>query len=524
MYRIISASKDTYITNAVKNKKQVTDANVGQAGTLDLFRLYNESTITGETGTVDEVSRLLIKFDLDRLRQLTGSILDIDDSSFNVTMQMKDVFGGQTIPSNYTIAVFPLSKSFDEGQGRDINSFRDLDVANFITASVSSDSPVAWSISGASDSTNDYIGTEGAFQSFALGTEDLSINVTSIVSQTLVGNLPDFGFRVSFSGTHETDNRSRFVKRFGSRHAVDPLLRPRLVAKWDDSLQDDHQDFLFGCTGTLYLNSTKFNDLGNILSGGNEIIGSNSLILRLTSGSSSNTVISGTVITGSVSGTQYLSQSTNTAPSTFFEKIVTASQYSIGSTFVTGVYCATFSIDETDSAILLNQITTANSATFTEVWESLDGTVGYFTGSLVINRVKRSAFNTDFNADPAQTIVRVTNNIGHYSPDKKVRFRVYAQRNERTRVIANREPLVRKSVIFKEMFYQIRDQNSRRVVIPFDTNATKLSTDSSGMYFDIFTDSLEPGLVYAIELQFTDKGVTQIFDTTELGAVFRVDV
>ena len=38
MYRILSASKDTYITNKIINKSfRATDSNVGQAGTLDLL-------------------------------------------------------------------------------------------------------------------------------------------------------------------------------------------------------------------------------------------------------------------------------------------------------------------------------------------------------------------------------------------------------------------------------------------------------------------------------------------------------
>jgi hypothetical protein len=39
MYRILSASKDAYITNKIINQTfRATDANVGQAGTLDLFK------------------------------------------------------------------------------------------------------------------------------------------------------------------------------------------------------------------------------------------------------------------------------------------------------------------------------------------------------------------------------------------------------------------------------------------------------------------------------------------------------
>ena len=45
-----TASKDTYITNKIVGSSyRATDANVGQASTLDLFKLHNESKIAGET-------------------------------------------------------------------------------------------------------------------------------------------------------------------------------------------------------------------------------------------------------------------------------------------------------------------------------------------------------------------------------------------------------------------------------------------------------------------------------------------
>ena len=122
MYRILTASKDTYITNKIINNSfRATDANVGEAGTIDLFKLYNESTLTGTTNPI-ELSRGLIKFDLSPLRALTSSNLDITDSSFKCTLKLHDVYGGQTTPSNFKLIVFPLSRSFDEGIGRDVVS------------------------------------------------------------------------------------------------------------------------------------------------------------------------------------------------------------------------------------------------------------------------------------------------------------------------------------------------------------------------------------------------------------------
>ena len=65
MYRIITASKDTYITNKIiDNKFRAKDANVGQAGTLDLFKLSAESKLSGSSQTSPaELSRILLKFD-----------------------------------------------------------------------------------------------------------------------------------------------------------------------------------------------------------------------------------------------------------------------------------------------------------------------------------------------------------------------------------------------------------------------------------------------------------------------------
>ena len=128
-----TASKDTYITNKIIDSKLVADdANVGRAGTLDLFRLYGETLLRG-SGSQDEVSRLLIKFDFAEIKSLTSSIVDLNSSNFSARLKLFDVRSGHAVPSDFNVVVFPLSRSFDEGVGRDISSFGDIDAANFIT-------------------------------------------------------------------------------------------------------------------------------------------------------------------------------------------------------------------------------------------------------------------------------------------------------------------------------------------------------------------------------------------------------
>ena len=243
MYFEVTASKDNYITNKILNRKiRATDANVGRAGTLDLFKLYNE-TILNNTSSQIELSRILIKFNYD---QITGSnVIDISDSSFKAKIKMKDVLSGFPHPANFNVVLFPLSQSFDEGLGRDTARFNDLGISNFVTASYSSGSPVLWYASGANQqgllgSDNIDIISSGNLkdgngvinlwksQQFVDGNEDLEIDVTSIVSASVVGLIPNHGFRISLSGAYhsphpsgtlpgtgeELDDKTYFVKRF----------------------------------------------------------------------------------------------------------------------------------------------------------------------------------------------------------------------------------------------------------------------------------------------------------------------
>jgi len=128
MHRIISASKDTYITNKIiGNKFRATDANLGQAGSLDLFKLYAES-LSGSDTTPIENSRLLIKFDLESIITMhNDKKIDVGDASFKAELRLHDIYGGQTTPKNFHIICFPLAKNFTEGVGRDVVNYSDLD-------------------------------------------------------------------------------------------------------------------------------------------------------------------------------------------------------------------------------------------------------------------------------------------------------------------------------------------------------------------------------------------------------------
>lgn len=487
MFKSLRANKDCYITDRVVNSNiRATDSNVGQAGTLDLFKLYDESFLSGVTLPI-ELSRVLIRFDYNPLRALTASVLDITHPSFQCTLRMFDVVGGQTIPSNFKLILHPLSQSFDEGVGRDVASFSDIDATNFITASISNGSAILWNASGANHpgllgASNIDIVSSGNIgngsgiinlfvtQSFSDGTEHLEMNVTQLVSATLANQLPDHGFRLAFSGTHESDTRSLFVKRFASRHATNQKIVPRIDVRFNDSVRDNHTNFTFDATGTLFMNNSVRGVLRNIVSGAaaTQIVGANSVRVRLVSGTFS----------GTFSG----------------------SQHTYGIIAASGVYSATFAIASVN-ALLKDEIINAGSATFSEIWESPDGTVGYFTGTLSMFSTTRTSFK-NVNRGLSVSLLGIRN---QHDTTEKLRVRAFIIDNDESLKVA-RTSFERKGKTFDIIHYRVRDAYSNEIIVPFDETygSTLLSSDSDGMYFDMHVDAFPYGYVYAIDLLIKD--------------------
>lgn len=512
MYLILTSSKDTYVTNKIINSTfRAIDSNVGRAGTLDLFKLYDESKISGETSPV-EVSRILIKFDYDALQALTASEINIADSSFKCYLNLKDVLGTQSVPRNFTLVAYPLSKSFDEGDGRDVGSFSDIDVCNFITASYSNGTSYTWSSPGAnkigllgsadidvigSGSVGSGIEQLGSSQTFSVGTENLLIDVTKIVSASLVGLIPNHGFRISFSASEEADEKTRFVKRFASRHSKNVFNRPTLHVRYDDTIQDNHSNFEFDMTGSIFLSNYSRGRRSNIASG--------TLLTQLTG----QNCLSVTLRTGS------------------YELIIPASMYT-GSTSgegIAGLYYTSFAIPMSDSTTVVHSSSIydfavkSGSLTFDEIWHSNDGTVGFYTGSLEIRAPRRTAYSST----PRSPSITVTNLGSAYRAGDTARIRVFGldTLNYQNKPAKISQKL--KSEIFDEIYYQVVDSDTGQIVVPFTKsgNATRCSTDIDGMFFNFRMSSLPAGRVYHFEFMIVQDGSDLVL--TQKSPRFRVD-
>ena len=495
MQRILSASKDTYITNKIINNSfRATDANVGDAGSLDLFKLYNENLIGSETTPI-ELSRLLIKFPISELASMNNDgLIDVDDSSFKCEVKLHDIYGGQTTPSKFTTILFPLAQTFDEGAGMDVATYSDVAATNFITASIQQGNRVAWNQAGArasgslGDSDIDVIvsGTLNSeagkislspTQHFVTGEEDLNIDVTSIVSGTVAGLIPDHGFLIAFSGSFEHDTNSYFVKRFASRNVQVASKRPKLVVKYDDSILDNHSNMIFNVSSSLYLNNYHRGVSANILSGASAtpLVGANCIFCKIESGS--------------------------------YKKIFTGSQAVRGTSTITGLYSSSFAISSFDP-ILYQEANITGSITFREVWTNANETVAYLSSSLVVNRESRLIANT---INQNNLLVSVLNLNSEYSPGEILKLRIFAENRDK-KIVFTKKPLEKKSEIFNNMHFRVRDVNDGKLLIDFDKigNSTRLSTDEDGMYFSFYTDSLPRGRIYQFEFLIVRNGIDKV--------------
>ena len=487
MYRIFKAKKDTYITNRIISGKRKFYSNVGNATTLDLFKIYG-LTYTNDVPNI-ELSRLLIDFDLsDLINEFNKGTIDTSDPTFNCTLKLFSVESGHTLPSNFNVICYPLAKEFSEGDGSDIVYYKDLDSCNFISASYDQ----VWGGIGANLSgtygdlnidiiKNDINAGDLFFsQSFITGKENLEINVTSFISATLNGLIPNYGFRISYDQNEENDSKSRFVKRFASRNARNKELHPQLIVKYDDSISDNTKNFVFDYEGTLFLYNNVRGTLKNIISGTTEISGSNSVLLKL-----SCNLLSGTY-------TQY----------------VTGSQFILGNSYKDGIYNATFSIPKLSQFLPL---IIEDKLTFNKEWLSLDKSVSYYSGTIDIN----SAVIGTQVVDPSRYYVNITNTKHSYDKNEVPRFRLHIENVDNPYIRYEKTPFVSPSTFPEKVYYRVKNSITKEILIPFDVelNSTRISNDSNNLYFDFHMLNLQESLTYDFDILIIENGIERAYES-----------
>ena len=206
----IFPTKDNTLTNAFKENllNRGTGSNMGAADILEIFSIYGQQS----TSSIEK-SRAIVQFDIDDFGSLP--------SGCSYYLKLFNCPHGETNPIHFSLDVHPLSSSWQEGTGLDMNSYIDEGSSNWIKR----DDNTNWATEG-----GDILQVTSS-QYFDKGTENLEVNVTSIVNSWLSGNYSNNGFILKLASEYENSNlQSFYTKKFFSRSSEYFVKRPELVS------------------------------------------------------------------------------------------------------------------------------------------------------------------------------------------------------------------------------------------------------------------------------------------------------
>jgi hypothetical protein len=133
----------------------------------------------------------------------------------------------------------------------------------------------------------------------------------------------------------------------------------------------------------------------------------------------------------------------------------------------------------------------------------------YSTGSLSV-------------ATSANIVATLANNQSEYQQDSVQRFRVNVRDRYPTRAFTATSVYLNNKALPTSSYYSIKDLDTEEIVVDYDTTYTKVSCDSTGMYFDVYMNGLEPERYYKILIKSVmSNGETVVFDKDYIFKVVR---
>lgn len=132
----------------------------------------------------------------------------------------------------------------------------------------------------------------------------------------------------------------------------------------------------------------------------------------------------------------------------------------------------------------------------------------YTTGSL-------SVLNTSI------ATIGIANNRGTYSDVGKQRFRLTAKPKYPARTFSISSVYLVNYALPSGSYWGLRDENTQEMIVDYDSQFTKISCDSTGPYFDVYMDGLQPERYYRILVKTTLDGSTTVLDNNNVFKVIR---
>jgi len=104
------------------------------------------------------------------------------------------------------------------------------------------------------------------------------------------------------------------------------------------------------------------------------------------------------------------------------------------------------------------------------------------------------------------------NNKAEFQRKSKQRFRLTTRKRYPDRAFVTSSNYLDTAYLPTSSYYGLRDATTDEIIIPFDTNYTKLSADNDGMYFDLFMEGLQPERYYKLMFRVDNNDGINIYD------------
>ena len=133
----------------------------------------------------------------------------------------------------------------------------------------------------------------------------------------------------------------------------------------------------------------------------------------------------------------------------------------------------------------------------------------YSTGSLVV-------FTSSL------CVVTMWNNKAEFQQDSIQRFRVNVRDIYPSVAFKTSISYANSKALPSTSYWSIKDLDTEEIIVDYDTSYTKISCDSSGNYFNIYMNGLEPERYYKVLIKSVfSNGETTVFDEDYIFKVVR---
>ena len=470
-----TANKDNTITNAFTENLTIrgTGSNMGSADVLEVFSIYGQTFSSGSTTGVaqtQELSRVLVEFPVTDIISDRSSGQIPTSGNVDFYLCVYNAKHGETVPRAATYTVVPVSSSWEEGFGLDMENYQDLtnnqEGSNWIKRAGNDN----WNTIGGAyltSSEGNHFGDRRKEITLESGTEDLKINVTDDVERwinpSITTGFPNYGFGIfltasqeayfsssagAFSNNNSIQNdqgatRSYYTKRFFSRTSEFFHKRPIIEARWDSSTKDNR--------GNVQYSSSLLDSSDNL-----------------------NTLYLYNFVNGQLKNVPGVTDAS--------EKL----------------YVQLFSGSSSPTGSALDLVTTSD-----------------YTTTTVPTVITGGAY-----------VVNINNLKPSYNNSEIARFRVFTRLKDWSPTIYTKAVAKVENYILDNMYFKINRTIDDEEIIPYGTGSvtpqtngtngsyTRLSYDISGSYFDLDMSMLEPGYMYYTQIAYYDNNSYKQFNQT----------